>query len=227
MYLDELFNRALIESGQFLIDDHEIELHVDRFCIIVKSSLATYNRYVPYVKRFNKSLETDRFYTFTESDPVGIPDWISDIVPIRVFGQNPFLFNLIRANASPLLPSPMNEYAECKHSFYHKYQKPTLYVGVSGIYDLEGVYNHKLEEELDENKKKFKVTTITDNDDLFFDLLAARMMKALGRSRRAFTLQDLPIEIDASELVSDGKDLEQETLERLSERDHKFQLAWI
>jgi hypothetical protein len=40
-------------------------------------------------------------------------------------------------------------------------------------------------------------------------------MKTVGRSRRAFTMDDLPISADADTLVSDGKEKEDKALEDL------------
>ena len=68
-------------------------------------------------------------------------------------------------------------------------------------------------------------STLNDTDYLFYELLKAKMMKSLGRNRRAFTLNDLPIASDASELVSEGQTLEESTMTMIHEQSKGF-LAW-
>lgn len=71
----------------------------------------------------------------------------------------------------------------------------------------------------------YTIATMDDTDYLFFELLKARMLKSLGRNRRAFTLNDLPITSDASELVSEGQTLEEATMAQMQEQSKAY-LAW-
>ena len=71
----------------------------------------------------------------------------------------------------------------------------------------------------------YTVSSLNDTDYLFYELLKAKMMKSLGRNRRAFTLNDLPIASDASELVSEGQALEEATMTMIHEQSKAY-LAW-
>jgi hypothetical protein len=48
----------------------------------------------------------------------------------------------------------------------------------------------------------------------------------VGRSRRAFTLNDLPIIMDASEIVQEGRELYKEVIEEELPKYQKFYLAY-
>ena len=58
---------------------------------------------------------------------------------------------------------------------------------------------------------------ITHRDHRFLKLMQGRFMQALGRSRKAFTLNDLPITSDAAEMVSSGKEIETEAITEINE----------
>ena len=76
------------------------------------------------------------------------------------------------------------------------------------------------------DKIEYRVDTITDADDEFFEILTGKFMKALGRSRRAFTINELPITMDASELVSEGDEMIRAAEESLVEKEMKLYLAY-
>ncbi len=51
--------------------------------------------------------------------------------------------------------------------------------------------------------------------DLFLDLLTAKFMIAVGRSRGQFALREAPVEVSWQEMVADGKELQDATLETM------------
>jgi hypothetical protein len=226
-----MFDRVLVESGQFLMKD-DIELDLDRFKILVQSTLGTYSKYVPHHHIFNldvQALDTSfggLKYTFHEgSSPFGIPDWISDLIPVRLAGVHPWYFRQKE--------EWVNKELEYKRQFPWEYRRPHLYVPVQSIYEVTAVYHHRIKEKSSDEpvgsgvlKKNYEVLTIDERADHFFDLLRGRFLKALGRNRRAFTLNELPITVDAAELVSEGDQIEKDALEQLSNVDHKFWLAY-
>lgn len=73
--------------------------------------------------------------------------------------------------------------------------------------------------------KNYEILTITDDDIRFFKLLTARFMKGLASSRRAFTMTDIPLLTDATDLMSDAKAMEEEVKKELQE-NQKWWLAW-
>lgn len=252
MLLRDMFDRILMESGQFLMKE-EIELDIDRFSLLVKSALSTYSKFSPYHKKFNLNVVAlgNSFgglaYTFTESQttqlkslsdiddspfdligetkiPNQIPDWISDIIPVRLAGVHPFYFHQMEQRANPEL--------EVKLQFPWEYNKPTLYVPVQSLYEVTAVYKHRIvgitykDPQNGTLRKEGVVRTISDADDDFFKLLTGKFMKALGRNRRAFTLNELPITQDSAELVSEGDQMEKDALQDLETKSHKFWLAY-
>lgn len=106
--------------------------------------------------------------------------------------------------------------------------KLVLYVPFSCDVEVIAIYNHKIfvdEASMDE-ATKYNIPSIDHNEDLFLDLIQGMFLLGLGNSRRAFTLNDIPIISDAAELVSEGKDLVDKALEDLAEKQHKFYLAY-
>ena len=225
MTLQELFNLVVLESGQFMLADSSIELNIDRFKLIVDVSLGQYNRYIPHEIYLHKNL-TNRSYTFTEENTSdGIPDWISDVVPTRIFGTYPFYYKKLFGNP---LKQQFNANLIDKTPFVFTYRKPVLYVQIDCELDITAAYHHKFKESIDPNtsKKTYELPTITPDNVEFIQLVQAKFLKGLGRSRRAFTIGEIPLLTDASELVSEGLELENTLLtEKLSDMS-KFYLAW-
>lgn len=218
MTLEEMFDQVLIQSGQFLIDKSVIELDQDRFLVPVRQTLGFYNKYSPRVVNLYKSIESSKQFTFTEENTEGgAPDYISTIIPSRISGVMPFFLRRDRL---------INPAIENKQEFPFQYRKPVLTVPVEAEYDIKAVYKHKVTSQQISNKTVYSVDTITEEDETFFDLLTSHFMKILATSRRAFTLQDLPIVSDASELISDAKELQEKAERELIDNEHKFYLAW-
>ncbi len=63
------------------------------------------------------------------------------------------------------------------------------------------------------------------DEDTFFALLTGRFLQTIGRFRRAFTIGEIPITMDASELVSDGLEMATAAEDDLTENQAKFYLA--
>ncbi len=63
----------------------------------------------------------------------------------------------------------------------------------------------------------YNLPNITYKDHRFLSLVQGRFMQGLGRSRKAFILNDLPITSDASDMVSAGKEIEKEALTEMQE----------
>jgi len=227
MKLKEMFDRVLTESGHFLMKD-DIELDVDKFATLVKSALGKMNQLCPYHERFNLDVTggglTGISYTFPSTfRNRGVPDWISDIIPVRMAGVYPFYFNSTLG---------ANQELEEKRQFPWEYIKPTLYVPIGCVYDVTAVWKHKVVKVSYKDpasgviRQELEVTTIDDDDDEFFKLLEGKFLKSLGRNRRAFTLNDLPITMDADQLVSEGEAKEQEAEQQMAEEQHTFWLSY-
>ena len=130
-----------------------------------------------------------------------IPKWIAKATPILNYstGANPnFLAPAFSHNN--IIPSEPIE-------AIHKYHPPCLVVNISGNWEIIGVWNHIVEliPMQGSGTKQYEVKTITVEDHVFFDLLKAMFLSGIGLSRRAFTMDNLPISMDADSLVSDAE----------------------
>lgn len=217
MKLTEIFEHVLIESGQFLIPSEKLELKIDPFRMLAARVLGDYTPYKPLVVNRNLDITGSRQFTFTEANtPEGVPEWISDLVPIRVSGVYPFYLRRDQTQSTEL---------EIKSQYPYKYRKPTLTVPIEGTYDVERVHYHKL---IGTSPETYEIPQLgLHHDEEFFDMLTGRFMMALGRSRTAFTLQPIEISTDAETLTSEGKDLYESTKNDLEENKSKFYLAWV
>lgn len=219
MTLQEMFERVLINSGQFQYPVERIELNEPAFKVLVEMCIGIYNGYVPISKELFVPINTARQYTFTEQNTPGLgaPEWISKIMPTRIAGVVPYYFKEYNS-------APSNVSIKAELPF--EYRKPVLTVPVSADYEITAIYDHKLVAKIDTDKPTWEVLTISDNQDEFMDLLTGKFLIGLGRSRRAFTLNDMPITTDASDLVSEGKELEKEAMDELKEEKGRWYLAW-
>jgi hypothetical protein len=87
----------------------------------------------------------------------------------------------------------------------------TLTVPYSSKWRILACFYHIIEK----TDEVYEVKTITSHDHVFFKLLQAYFLQGIGRSRRAFTLNDLPIIMDASDIASEGKEMESSAMEEL------------
>ena len=200
MNVKDIFNRIIQKSGQYLLSTNNIEINIDSFRILVEDTLSIYNKASPFDKEFTVDAHfrqvnfeaTDEYF----SEVGRIPDWIAKATPILNYsmGQNPnFLsptFNFNNTNLSEPIEA------------VHKYHKPCLTVNISGNWEIIGVWNHRVEKTIEQD---YEVKTITVEDMIFFDLLKAMFLQGIGLSRRAFTMDNLPLAMDADSLVSDAE----------------------
>jgi hypothetical protein len=218
MTLQELFDRVMINSGQFEFGNDRIDLQEEKFKILTEMCVGVYNGYSPINTHIFKEINFSRQYTFTESNtPEGIPEEIVDLVPVRISGVLPYYLREYDRPKSQL---------DIKVEFPFVYRKPTLTVPISAEYDLHVIYKHKVTSIGDSDQPKYEIKTLSDGEDEFINLVTGKFMQIIGRNRRAFTLNELPITSDAAELVSEGKEIEREALEDLIENKGKFYLAW-
>lgn len=228
MTLQEMFDYILVESGQFFIPVENLEINRDRFMTLVKATLGVINGKYPHEKKFNLNFQS-RSITFTADkldtlgQKTGIPAGIADLVPVRIAGVAPFFLRQHEAHNSHYL----NE----KTEYPWEYRKPILYVPIQGLYDVHAWYDHLITEiETDNNqepaeKKAYEVLTINYDNIVFFKLLRAKFLRGTAGSRRAFTMQDIPLTTDADTLMSEAKVMEEEALKELDDKT-KFWLGW-
>ena len=215
---------------------------------IVRPICALYERYRPLTRHFNRTAlptgnaeatvifgsgDADPDFDASEifdprvalanRDPGRTPKWISEVIPVNVLTVAGILYliqetRFTNVAEQSLLHEP--------RTFLWRYEAPILYLTETGGMDITAHYSF-VREELFDSEGKFVDVDMEDVDEgtdrIFIDLVIAKFLKKIGRSRRAFRLNDLPIEYDAAELVGEGIELEREARERLYEQSNWWQ----
>ena len=214
--LTEMEEIIMLESGEYLLESLEnLTLDASKLWVLAKRVLKFYNSKRPFTYSHNVTV-SGKSHTYVTGVNYGPPVWISSVVPVtssNVMDVYSMMSNKTIGEMSSL---------EIPRAFVWKYENPKLYCSESGTMDVTEVHDHQYELTTDTTGKVTEVTfsTLNERDDpLFFELLVARFLMMLGRSRRAFTMNDLPIQMDGSELVSEGQELWRETQEKLEETD--------
>ena len=149
-----------------------------------------------------------------------IPDMISDVIPTYTTFLNPFASWVQYQNGVQLEDQE-------KQMFVWRYDKPTLRVDRMGEMEVFVVYNHPIlqKEDKDTGLKYWDLPTIDESDVAFLDLMTAKFMIMLGRSRRLFSQSEAPINIDFQGLLSDGAALEEKAMQQILD-NARFYIGW-
>jgi len=223
MKLSEIRDEVVTRSGQFILDADKLEIQDDRLAILIDVCLREFNRYSPADKHINLHIGGNSHLFTEEVDPPGVPDWIPDVLPIRSSGGFG-IFQQVKTAEQHLSRTYDPSGDLVKREFVYRYRKPTLYVPFSGDFDINYVRKHKLVEK--DGEKQVTTLDDVDQDASFFELLTGHFLTSIGRYRRAFTVEEAPITMDASELVSEGNEMIERAKEDMQENQHKFYLAW-
>lgn len=217
MLLTDLSKILLVRSGQYIIDTLAgVNLDLTKLWTVTEPLLLKYANYIPVQSKFNIDV-TDTVFIFT-TNPLP-PLWISSVTPAdrnvplhlsdtnRVLNRSLFLHNEIQTLRST-------------RQFLWEYENPKLWISETGKMSVTGLSNYTFTLDTDSagTLEDVDIDDITKADDLFIDLVMAEFLLAVGRSKRAFTLNDLPITADGPELISEGLELKQATIEALQNR---------
>lgn len=228
MDIKDIFDRVLLKSGVIVLSKSKVEINIDAFRLLVEDSLEVYNRYSPYDTLLNREIYYPRQYDFsngaaTRLDPTGtngvpevvvgrVPDWIASANPMRYGGGSigGILLREAQLNGQNELIDPILS--------PWRYNSPILSVSHSARYEIRAVYSHIISAPPVETgqEQKYVISTINAKDQALFNHIRSQFMIGLGRSRRSFTLNELPITMDANDLVSDGNALEEKALTEMS-----------
>lgn len=213
--IEEIYNNIITDLGQnSYVENSVFELDIAKCLRLTKSVLGLYSRYIPHSGR-TIALVINGKYEFL-SEP---PQFISRVYPTSnsviniggVFGR------FISAPGTTATP------------FIWKYNSPVLYAQYDGEVEILCVWNHSIKTTVTGTTPHqittYTIETINDTDYLFYELLKSRMMQSIGRNRKAFTLNDIPITSDADSMVSDGKEMETTIIQQIQEQSSSF-LAW-
>lgn len=208
---------------------------------IVKPVCKLYERYRPLTHTFNRTAlpsgnaegiiifgsgddsnpdpdTTDIFdprVALANRDPGRPPKWVSSVVPVNVLTVAGILYLIQETRFTNVAEqSILHE----PRTFLWHYENPILYTTETGTMDITAHYSYIREEIFDSDGKLVDVD-MEDVDEgvdrIFIDLVLAKFLQKVGRSRRTFRLNDLPIEYDAEAMVSEGIELEREARERM------------
>lgn len=219
MDLDELIEVIKVESGQYEIDLDELD--PAKYKLLLKRKvLPVINRYMPYTVDTVIVVSASP-YTYITTD---IPEWLSNVIPIgNVSTSNIILTGNLRMGryeSGASLGLPLGDIS--KPTFLWNYQKPKLYIEHLGDMLATECYKAKLTET---DTETFSIDLLKEDAlPYMIDLLLGYIMVAVGRARRAVTLNDLPIIFDTDTLVSEGQQLILETKEDIKQNSD-FELA--
>lgn len=212
MLLTELIDAVVTNTGQFILSDDPDDvfdcnnISKPRFWNLARRALLIYQKHVPVSRKL--SVQVDQLvYEFGVGSPlIDPPVWISSVIPVGNTGGI-FSPHIIFDRNSELVPRTST----------WEYRSPKLYTMEDGYMDVTGHYNYTITPTVDGNGKltEVDIVELTEADNLYIDLVTAHFMIALGRSRRQFSAQELPIQIDTESMVEDGKELLEATQEAL------------
>jgi hypothetical protein len=145
---------------------------------------------------------------------------LSSVTPIRVLGINPWALRQIYG--IPTSDGNLDIRQECPW----EYRKPKVTFPYPGEYDILAIYNHQtVIKNFDDGTQTYDAPTITLRDHDVIDLIRGMFLEGIGRSRRSFTLTDLPIVMDADTIAGEGRELIEKATTNMQQTS-KFYLAY-
>jgi len=217
--LTEIAAYLFARNGAHIIGTLDsIKLDLQKFYLVMKPDIEYYQGFFPVRKKFNIDVENSSgFHYDFSNNPNNIGYDLSLSVP--ELGEPPQ--DILRA--TPVGQSVLvNQWMQLKRglgfpgtpgrlitpiSVLREYRKPNAYFGMAGRFDITATYNYFFKETRNESDVLEEVEIIGyDGSVYLLDLLSARFLILLGRTRRAFTYNDLQITTDAAELVREGKE---------------------
>lgn len=215
MLLTELFSIVMIESGQFILgDSSEILFSIPRCWTLTKRWMAYYSTYRPIVRGTNIFI-SGTSYTFSDAADGSIPEWISVATLISVSGSRSVYNDVASSQIEMRNTTP-------RLAAIWRYESPTLFVNYGGSYDIK--VHAPLRYSLIMNDRNeladVNLLDISETDYLFIKMITSNVLIAVGRSRRAFTQSDFPIQNDSADLVSEGTALMGEVTTELQETSY-------
>jgi len=197
---EQIVDTLLLESGQFIGDLDATLLDEKKLVLMIQRELGLYSRYYPNKQTRAMNLYNNKVFTL-EADSF-VPTQIVDIRTDR-----------LNAMGYTIAPMPA-----AVHSYYWRYDKPILYFRYpDGEYITIFITPHEYNEEK-------KLIQFVELHDRFLTLLQGRFLQTVGRSRNAFTIEEIPIHTSASEMISEGKEIYDKALEEIRQ-NNAFNLA--
>lgn len=186
-----------------------LELDEPAIIPIVKSALSFFGKYHPLVTDQHIMVPSGVYhYTFGLIPDEKIPKWVSDATYVVDINNAIIALGLVKARTSDLEPVHMP----------WRYQSPTLYFPASGGYTVKACFDRIYSIDTDD-------VPVVETEELFFNLLAARIMIAVGRTRRSILFNNSEFTVDYGDMVNDGTQKEIDTKQEIIDNTN-FGLAW-
>lgn len=220
--LTEIVDYLFAINGQHIIGTLDsIDLDLAKFWLCISPDIEYYQQYFPITKQFNIHVpfSSSATYDFTGninnigydiSDPfnliMGQPP--ADITRCTPVGQNQMIANWAQYSRTNTFPGTPGRLI-IGRTVLREYRKPKAWFTESGTFDITAYYDYFIKKTY--NSEDPPVLTEVEivgleNSKYLLDLLSARFLQLLGRTRRAFTYNDLQITTDAAELVKEGEE---------------------
>jgi len=209
MTLTDIVDFLMVQSGQYILQSFDKTLlSYDQLWLrIVKPELINYQKYKPVIKSFNLNLNS----THHRFDDESAPEWISNVKPLE--GTRSSILTIFQSATFSNLTVP--------HQLVWKYDKPNFYCQYNGAYEITGCYKYPLTITKDDENKITEVDIENLDYELsFLNLVLGKFLIALGKSRRSFTINDLPITMDSDSVVSEGTEIYENAKESLYEKSY-------
>ena len=158
-------------------------------------------------------------------DPELVPKWVSSVIPTGT-SNGTLTIDLIRQTRFQRLGEQDTILEPRK--FYWKYEKTDshgiIYLSEDGPMDIRAHYDYGLDIETDSSGvTDVEISGIDEaKDRLFIDLVLAKFLMMIGRSRRMFRMEGFPVEFDAGEVYSEGRELEEAATQSLYEQSNWY-----
>lgn len=207
-YLDDLIRRTIFKMGQFQLPNLEISQN-DWLDLLTYEILPFVGEYLPIEKKLNVTISQTPYEFITD-----IPTWISSVTSIDVTGFTQTYYSRFRRLDLGIK----------KPTLLWEYKNPKLYLEYTGKFQIIGHYKVVLKQE--QPSGNWYIENINYEDlPKFIELMTGYTLVSIGKARRGFVLPELPIEIDAVDLVSEGNEIIERTKERIRSSGSKWWLS--
>lgn len=162
-------------------------------------------------------------------DPGRVPSWIQEITPVNVLTTAGILYliqetRFTNVGEQSILHEP--------RTFLWHYERARdkssgiLYTTETGNMDITAAYEYHRIETYDTSNNLVDVEFVNmeeGKDEIFIDMVLGKFMQKIGRARRAFTLNNSPVQFDGEQLVSEGTQIYDQAKERLYDNSEWWQ----
>ncbi len=213
MLLSYLKEQVMLDSGHFILSSmDDVLIDSTMFLSLVKRELNVYQKHRPFIRNITLQINQNES-VFPESFQ---PEFVTSVVPVGV----PSAMAILMSNSTP-----MESAISDPRPFLWKYTKPVLHTLEMGKMDITGAFNYEIEEVLKDDGQggqivtDHSITDLPDDADSLIRLVVGRFLMSVGRSRRMFTITDLPIEMDVESMIDEGRTMYDEAKETLEDRN--------